>query len=86
MLTAEDGAEALNLALNNPNFDLLVTDYQMPRLNGGQLAKSLRERNFEQPIIVWTALVVLPEVPEAQEVISKRSGRQAILEKINDHL
>jgi len=43
VLAAEDGAEALALArCCGTAVDLLITDYEMPRLNGGDLASELR--------------------------------------------
>jgi two-component system capsular synthesis sensor histidine kinase RcsC len=37
------------------NFDLLLTDLNMPRMNGYELASSLRERGVSTPIIGVTA-------------------------------
>ncbi len=39
--TAADGAEALDRA-QRVSFDLLLTDFIMPRLNGYQLAQAIR--------------------------------------------
>ncbi len=51
---ASNAAEALR-ALEEEEFDLLVTDYQMPGMSGLELARAVRDRNPHFPIIVMTA-------------------------------
>lgn len=51
--TACNGAEAL-LRMNEQNFDLLVTDINMPILSGAQLIEQVRKNNLELPILVLT--------------------------------
>ena len=48
-----DGHEALEL-VKNDNFDLLISDYEMPGLNGIQLLESVKERNPALPVILYT--------------------------------
>ncbi len=38
VLTAGDGTEALRLARNTPRIDLLLSDLEMPRMRGDELA------------------------------------------------
>ena len=45
-----EGREALELA-EREHFDLFITDYQMPMLDGVEVTKRLRQRFFETPII-----------------------------------
>jgi CheY-like chemotaxis protein len=49
--TTCDG-EAAWQALRAENFDILVTDYDMPRLNGAQLIQRLRDAGDEMPVII----------------------------------
>lgn len=49
-----DGKEALD-ALGREQFDLVLTDIMMPNLDGFELAKTLREKNSQLPIIFMTA-------------------------------
>jgi DNA-binding response OmpR family regulator len=49
--TADDGADAWK-ALNARNYDLLITDYQMPRLTGLELIKKLRSANMKLSVIL----------------------------------
>lgn len=50
----KDGEEGLN-AFNNERFDLCILDVNMPKLNGFELAKIIREKDQHIPIIFLTA-------------------------------
>ncbi len=57
---ASDGSEALMLyqayyAMYNKNFDLVITDIQMPVMNGIELSEALRDINVNQQIIILSA-------------------------------
>ncbi len=57
---ASDGREALMLyqayyAMYNKNFDLVITDIQMPVMNGVELSEAVRDINVDQQIIVLSA-------------------------------
>lgn len=45
-----EGSEALALT-EREHFDLFITDYRMPMLDGVEVTKRLRQRFFETPII-----------------------------------
>nr|WP_314877797.1 ATP-binding protein [uncultured Pseudomonas sp.] len=51
---ASDGQHALKL-WHTQTFDLVITDINMPRLNGYELAQALREQGVDVPIIGVTA-------------------------------
>ena len=51
---ANSGAQALDL-LNGKRFDLLITDYQMPHMNGLKLTEVVRQRHPEMKVILMTA-------------------------------
>ena len=51
---ARDGEHALQIWGSQP-FDLVITDINMPRLNGYDLARALREQGVQVPIIGVTA-------------------------------
>ena len=51
---ARDGVEALEL-LTHGKFDLLITDYQMPRMKGNELAAKVRTLSPSLPILMVTA-------------------------------
>ncbi|MDB6154991.1 MAG: Histidine kinase [Chthoniobacteraceae bacterium] len=60
--TASDGHEAL-LTLQSQKFDLLLTDFSMPKMHGGQLAHAAREVDATLPIIMTTGFgeMMLPD-------------------------
>ena len=54
---ATDGIEALDLLLMEDNVSLLITDLEMPRMDGLELCKTIRSgRNADLPIIMVTSL------------------------------
>ncbi len=51
-----DGEEALSEVSRKPEaFDVLITDHSMPRMNGVELVKQLRDTAFRGTIIVLSA-------------------------------
>jgi two-component system response regulator AtoC len=67
VVQAADGAEALSCFEESP-FDLVLTDLNMPRLDGLQLLRSLRERGEEVPVIVLTAFGTIETAVEAMKL------------------
>ncbi|VFM98753.1 MAG: PAS domain S-box-containing protein [Candidatus Kentron sp. G] len=57
ILEALSGQQALSIALNEPNIDLIVLDVQMPEMDGFQTASMLkiRKKTRDIPIIFLTA-------------------------------
>lgn len=51
---AENGQKALAL-LDTQHIDLIISDIMMPQMDGYELTKSLREANFNVPILMVTA-------------------------------
>jgi len=51
---AEDGIQAVQKALAEP-FDLILMDIKMPKMNGYEAQKTLREEGLETPIIALSA-------------------------------
>jgi len=46
---AEDAKQAIEM-LNSQSFDLIVTDYNMPEMDGKELAETVRQSNAYSPI------------------------------------
>lgn len=66
--TVEDGAQALERLDTAPEaFDLLITDHHMPRLNGLELVRAVRELPFAGKIIVFSS--------ELNELVHERYRR-----------
>jgi PAS domain S-box-containing protein len=53
-------AEALRVLQTNARFDVVVTDYSMPGMNGLDLATNIRRTSRELPIILATGYAELP--------------------------
>jgi DNA-binding response OmpR family regulator len=54
VLTAADGESGLNLALS-ANPDLILLDLMLPRVNGFEICRAIREQKLEMPILMLTA-------------------------------
>ncbi|USI74569.1 response regulator [Sphingomonas morindae] len=54
VVEAGSGAEALALLERPGGFDVIVSDYMMPRMNGAQLAEAARRRRPDCPVLVIT--------------------------------
>ncbi len=52
--TAKDGLEGLNKALNN-SYDLILLDVMMPKMNGFDVCKNIRNAKLSIPILLLTA-------------------------------
>ena len=73
--TAGDGPEALAMINASPDrFDLVVSDYAMPKLSGAELIRQARERAPELPAIIITGYA-------ESESIGQRPDNVAILSK-----
>ena len=53
-ICAKDGIEALNV-LDKEYIDLIISDIMMPNMDGFELTKSVREAQFNTPILIITA-------------------------------
>jgi two-component system alkaline phosphatase synthesis response regulator PhoP len=54
VVTAKDGQEALD-KVNDARPDLILLDIMLPKLNGYEVCKQLRQRGVQTPIIMLTA-------------------------------
>lgn len=52
--TAADGYEGLNKALNS-NYDLVLLDVMMPKMNGYEVCKNIRKSKPDMPVLLLTA-------------------------------
>ena len=57
---AQSGPHALKLLETDAPFDIVVTDYAMPGMNGFEFAQRVKERNPKLPIILATGYAELP--------------------------
>ncbi len=52
--TAKNGMEGLNKALNN-TYDLILLDVMMPKMNGFEVCKNIRQAKLAIPVLMLTA-------------------------------
>jgi PAS domain S-box-containing protein len=57
---AQSAAHALKFLESDSQFDVVVTDYAMPGMNGFELAQRIKERHPRLPIILATGYAELP--------------------------
>jgi len=83
VLTATSGEQGLSM-LEKHQVDLVVLDYYMPGMNGGDVAVELRRRKPELPIVFLSAYFSLP--PAALELanafITKGDPPDVLIDKI----
>ena len=65
---AADGCQALDM-FEHTEFDLVLTDWNMPNMDGLTLLKEIRQRNSEIPVIMVTS-----ESEKAHVVTAIQSG------------
>jgi PAS domain S-box-containing protein len=67
--TQTSSSKALKIYRENPEaFDLLITDYTMPKMTGAQLAKSVLEINPDLPVILMSGIESMNLETEAKQV------------------
>jgi CheY-like chemotaxis protein len=72
VVVATGGRDGL-AAFGNHHVDLVVVDYRMPDLDGGTVARKLREKNPNVPIVMFTGVDdISPEALEAVNSLVKK--------------
>ncbi|MCI5082432.1 MAG: response regulator transcription factor [Saprospiraceae bacterium] len=54
LVTATDGEEGLRLALSQ-NFDLVILDLMLPKLDGMEVCRQIRQKQLQTPVLMLTA-------------------------------
>ena len=72
---AADGIEAL-IHLERSHFDVVITDLQMPRLDGLGLVHEIRRMESPPPVVVQSAVLDAP-----LELVLRRAGAFRVLTK-----
>ena len=81
VLVACNGAEALDVFKNN-HVDVIITDLQMPVMDGMELSKQIREMG-DTPIVVVSAFNdVSHQVPEANGRLLKPIKKNDLLDTV----
>jgi len=72
VVEASSGMQALEHLQSGAPFDLLITDFSMPRMNGAQLAEAARAIRPNLPILLATGFA---EVPAGEQLGLPRLGK-----------
>lgn len=59
VLTASSGDRGVRLAREN-HVDVVVTDFEMPGMNGLAVANSIKARNSRTPVVLFTGSTLVP--------------------------
>lgn len=83
---AYNAADALR-KFENGSYDMLVTDYMMEGMNGLELARQIRQKAPEMPVILVTGYAPAEEPCEAVSAwLEKQDMFPALLDKIKDFI
>ncbi len=73
VVLASDGSRALTVLEDNPDFDLLVTDMQMPKMDGRALVTAVLERfKNPPPVIIVSGAIKLSQITGLLDMGVKR--------------
>ncbi|WP_321314263.1 response regulator [Halarcobacter sp.] len=67
-LSAKNGQEALDIIEANDDIDIIVTDINMPVMNGLVMIKELRDKGNSIPIIIMSAHTETDYINKAKEL------------------
>jgi len=91
VMTARDGREALEQLEGHADWpiDILVTDVVMPHVSGPELARTLRERRPELPVVFCSGHhteTLIEEIAPPVEALAKPMSHGALLEAMQSVL
>ena len=72
-----DSLNALTTIKSNPNdFDVVITDYSMPKITGLEIARNLKEAGIDLPVIMISGYLA-----ESMEALAREAGISLVLTK-----
>lgn len=60
VLTADSGSQGIRIALAN-QVDIVVTDYEMPMMNGELVAMAIKALNPKTPVVLYSGSTLVPD-------------------------
>jgi len=84
VLTASTGEQGVNLAASN-RVDIVVTDYEMPVMDGAAVTVAIKSMNSRIPVILFSGSTLMPERAGAlaDACCDKAGSRQQLLAAIH---
>ncbi len=87
IIEARDGQEALDLLENcSDEVDLLVTNYEMPRVNGSELARRLREKQKKLVVLLISGADHVLMASPGFELLPKPYNEAVLTQKVRELL
>ena len=89
VVIAEGGMEALEKIVENSAISLVVSDMNMPFMDGVQLFKELREQEYSQPFVLLTGDDAEPlkaAHPDMDAILTKDENMQTVLPELVETL
>jgi PAS domain S-box-containing protein len=91
VLHAKDGLEAIELCKNNPEIELVLMDIKMPKMDGHEATRKIKEFRPNLPIIAQTAYSSPEEKERAflsgcDDFLSKPISKEALNSLLNNYL
>ena len=92
VLRARDGMEAVELFQNNPSIDIVIMDVLMPRMDGYEATRKIREIRPDIPVIAQSAFTFEGDIQDGlyagsfNDYIMKPYTRKVLLAVINKYL
>ena len=85
VVTTNDPRNVLELAAGT-NFDLVILDYDMPHMNGAELACRLKEQKCDLPIVLFSGNLSVPAnvLSVVDEHVAKGQGMDLLLQTLHD--
>ena len=89
-ISATNGIEALEI-LQNEKIDFIITDYMMPKMNGLEFSKKLKELKIDLPVIMITAKTAMEIKLEilnlgVKDYLTKPFDKNELLARVNNLL
>jgi CheY-like chemotaxis protein len=76
-----NGPDAL-AKFDHDKFDMVITDYHMDGMNGVELAKQIRQRTPDVPVVIVTGFANIEECDAVSAWMEKQDLFPALLDKI----
>lgn len=88
-IEAPSGKDALNILSKDSSIDLVISDIMMPDMDGFRLARSIREKGYDMPIIAISARMEPSDKKKlttsgVNAFVSKPINQQLLLDKIDE--
>lgn len=83
VVCAPSGPEGLRL-FSEQAVDIVILDYLMPQMNGGEVAREMRRMKPDVPIIMLSACLTVPDDARdlVNEFVEKGEGTDALLRAV----